>query len=85
MAQSYTLFELNALSDDELNKAAEELGTKGRLPKISRQEMCIRDSAVTVQEGLQKTVCWYLNNQEWLQYTTSGDYQKYYTEQYQNR
>lgn len=41
--------------------------------------------AVTVQEGLQKTVCWYLNNQEWLQYTTSGDYQKYYTEQYQNR
>ena len=28
MAQSYTLFELNALSDDELNKAAEELGTK---------------------------------------------------------
>lgn len=39
MAQSYTLFELNALSDDELNKAAEELGTKGRLPKISRQEL----------------------------------------------
>lgn len=34
MAQSYTLFELNALSDDELNKAAEELGTKGRFPKI---------------------------------------------------
>lgn len=40
---------------------------------------------VTVQEGLQKTVCWYLNNQEWLKYTTSGEYQNYYQEQYKDR
>lgn len=39
MAQGYTLFELNALSDDELNKVADELGTAGRLPKMERQQL----------------------------------------------
>jgi dTDP-glucose 4,6-dehydratase len=34
------------------------------------------------EEGLEKTVDWYLNNQEWLDHVTSGDYQKYYSEQY---
>jgi len=36
-------------------------------------------------EGIEKTVDWYLNNQEWLDSTTSGDYQKYYEEMYGNR
>ena len=35
------------------------------------------------EEGLEKTVDWYLQNEEWLQNVTSGDYQKYYEEQYQ--
>lgn len=39
MAQGYTLFELNALSDDELNKVAGELGTSGRVPKMARQQV----------------------------------------------
>jgi dTDP-glucose 4,6-dehydratase len=34
------------------------------------------------EEGLEKTVEWYLDNEEWLNGVTSGDYQKYYTEQY---
>jgi len=34
------------------------------------------------EEGLEKTVDWYLQNEEWLQNVTSGDYQKYYSEQY---
>ena len=33
-------------------------------------------------EGLEKTIEWYLNNQEWLDNVTSGDYQKYYRKQY---
>ncbi|MFP4470323.1 MAG: dTDP-glucose 4,6-dehydratase [Bacteroidales bacterium] len=37
------------------------------------------------EEGLQKTVDWYLENTEWLENVTSGDYQKYYQEQYVNR
>ena len=34
------------------------------------------------EEGLSKTIDWYLNNEEWLNNVTSGDYQKYYTSLY---
>lgn len=37
------------------------------------------------EEGLEKTVDWYLQNEEWLKNVTSGDYQKYYEEQYTKR
>jgi dTDP-glucose 4,6-dehydratase len=37
------------------------------------------------EEGLEITVDWFLNNQEWLDNVTSGNYQKYYTEMYANR
>ena len=41
--------------------------------------------SVTFEEGLDKTVDWYLNNSEWLQNVTSGNYMKYYEEQYAGR
>ncbi len=37
------------------------------------------------EEGIEKTIDWYLGNEEWLQNVTSGDYQKYYEQQYQKR
>lgn len=37
------------------------------------------------EEGIEKTIKWYLDNQEWLDNITSGDYQKYYEEMYSNR
>eukprot|EP01136_Pigoraptor_vietnamica_P032551 Opistho-1_new@94514 len=37
------------------------------------------------EEGLEKTVDWFLNNQEWLDNVTSGNYQKYYDSMYTNR
>ncbi|WP_276362308.1 dTDP-glucose 4,6-dehydratase [Daejeonella sp. H1SJ63] len=37
------------------------------------------------EEGLEKTVEWYLHNDEWLQSVTSGSYQSYYEEQYGKR
>ena len=37
------------------------------------------------EEGLEKTVDWYLANEEWLRNVTSGDYLKYYNEQYVKR
>lgn len=37
------------------------------------------------EEGLGKTVDWYLTNQEWLNGITSGDYQQYYEKMYTNR
>jgi dTDP-glucose 4,6-dehydratase len=36
-------------------------------------------------EGLEKTVAWYLANEEWMKNVTSGDYQKYYDNQYTKR
>ena len=39
----------------------------------------------TFKEGIQKTILWYLDNQEWVKSVTSGDYQKYYDDMYTNR
>ena len=38
--------------------------------------------SVTFQEGLSKTIDWYLENEEWMKGVTTGNYQKYYKEQY---
>lgn len=37
------------------------------------------------REGLEKTVDWYLSNQEWLDHVLSGDYTNYYDRQYKQR
>ncbi len=34
------------------------------------------------EEGLEKTVDWYLDNQDWLDHVTSGEYQRYYEKMY---
>ena len=39
----------------------------------------------TFKEGIKKTIQWYLDNQEWVESVTSGDYQKYYDEMYSKR
>lgn len=41
--------------------------------------------SITFEEGLELTVDWYLNNQDWVEKITSGDYQQYYQEMYVNR
>jgi dTDP-glucose 4,6-dehydratase len=38
--------------------------------------------SVTFEEGLEKTIDWYLENEEWLKNVTSGAYKDYYTKQY---
>ncbi|MGC9374904.1 MAG: dTDP-glucose 4,6-dehydratase [Bacteroidales bacterium] len=37
------------------------------------------------EEGMEKTIDWYLENEEWLKHVLSGDYEKYYDEQYVKR
>ncbi|HRB19103.1 MAG TPA: dTDP-glucose 4,6-dehydratase, partial [Chitinophagales bacterium] len=34
------------------------------------------------EEGLEKTVDWYLQNEDWLTHVTSGEYLNYYNKQY---
>jgi dTDP-glucose 4,6-dehydratase len=37
------------------------------------------------EEGIEKTVAWYLDNKEWLENITSGDYKEYYKKNYDNK
>lgn len=43
------------------------------------------EPSVTFEEGLSKTIDWYLENEEWLNSVTSGEYQKYYEGMYAGR
>ena len=54
----------------DATKLSEELGWKPSLQ---------------FEEGLERTVTWYLDNQEWLNNVTSGEYQKYYDGMYSTR
>ena len=41
--------------------------------------------SITFEEGLEKTVDWYLANTDWVDEITSGSYRNYYEKMYQNR
>ncbi len=43
------------------------------------------EPSLQFEEGIEKTVKWYLEHQEWLDQVTSGDYQRYYERMYGNR
>ena len=43
------------------------------------------EPSLQFEEGIEKTVRWYLDNQAWMDRVTSGDYQKYYDDMYKNR
>ncbi|WP_289739407.1 dTDP-glucose 4,6-dehydratase [Paramuribaculum intestinale] len=43
------------------------------------------EPSLQFEEGIEKTVKWYLDNQEWMDYITSGEYEKYYDDMYSGR
>jgi dTDP-glucose 4,6-dehydratase len=43
------------------------------------------EPSLQFEEGIEKTVRWYLDHQEWVDNVTSGEYQKYYEQMYSNR
>ena len=43
------------------------------------------EPSLQFEEGIEKTVRWYLDNQDWMANITSGDYEKYYEEMYKGR
>jgi dTDP-glucose 4,6-dehydratase len=43
------------------------------------------EPSLQFEEGIEKTVRWYLDNQEWMDNITSGEYEKYYEEMYKGR
>ncbi len=42
------------------------------------------EPSLQFEEGIEKTVRWYLDNQEWIDHITSGEYEKYYNSMYRN-
>jgi dTDP-glucose 4,6-dehydratase len=49
-----------------------------------QQELGWRPS-VSFEQGLEKTVDWYLSNEAWINHITSGEYENYYRKQYEER
>ena len=43
------------------------------------------EPSLQFEEGIDKTVRWYLDNQEWMDNITSGEYEKYYQDMYKGR
>ena len=43
------------------------------------------EPSLQFEEGIEKTVKWYLDNQEWMDNVTSGEYEKYYDAMYKSR
>ena len=43
------------------------------------------EPSLQFEEGIEKTVRWYLDNEAWMDSVTSGDYQRYYDDMYQSR
>ena len=43
------------------------------------------EPSLQFEEGIEKTVRWYLDNQEWMDNVTSGEYEKYYDAMYRSR
>ena len=43
------------------------------------------EPSLQFEDGIEKTIRWYLENQSWIDNVTSGDYMKYYEEMYSNR
>ena len=63
--------------------------TGPNMPHVLAFQQSLRELGWTptlqFEEGLEKTVDWYLANQEWLKQVTSGNYMNYYEEQYTHR
>lgn len=74
-------------SDGLITYVTDRLGHDMRYAIDSRklQKELGWEPSLQFEEGIEKTVRWYLDNQEWMDNVTSGDYQKYYDSMYSKR
>lgn len=74
-------------SDDLITYVTDRLGHDMRYAIDSRklQRELGWEPSLQFEEGIEKTVRWYLDNQEWMDRITSGEYEKYYESMYKNR
>ncbi len=74
-------------SDELITFVTDRLGHDMRYAIDSRklQRELGWEPSLQFEEGIEKTVRWYLDNQEWMDNITSGDYERYYEEMYKGR
>ena len=72
---------------DLITYVTDRLGHDARYAIDSTKLQCELgwEPSLQFEEGIEKTVRWYLDNQEWMDNVTSGDYQKYYEEMYASK
>ena len=85
--QSVLKTDLSNISYDLITYVSDRLGHDMRYAidpsKIARELGWYPETPFTV--GIEKTIRWYLENQEWVEEVASGDYQKYYEQMYSGR
>ena len=74
-------------SDELITYVTDRMGHDMRYAIDSRklQSELGWEPSLQFEEGSEKTVRWYLDNQEWMDNITSGDYEKYYEDMYSKR
>ena len=74
-------------SDELITYVTDRLGHNMRYAIDSRklQKELGWEPSLQFEEGIEKTVKWYLDNQEWMDNITSGDYERYYEDMYSKR
>lgn len=74
-------------SDGLITYVSDRLGHDMRYAIDSRklQRELGWEPTLQFEEGIEKTVKWYLDNRDWMENITSGDYERYYEEMYLNR
>lgn len=74
-------------SDELITYVTDRLGHDMRYAIDSRklQSELGWEPSLQFEEGIEKTVRWYLDNQAWMDNITSGEYEKYYAEMYGRR
>ena len=74
-------------SDDLITYVTDRLGHDARyaIDSSKLQRELGWEPSLQFEEGIEKTVRWYLDHQSWLDNVTSGDYLNYYEEMYRNR
>ena len=74
-------------SEDLITYVTDRLGHDARyaIDSTKLQKELGWEPSLQFEEGIEKTVRWYLDNQEWMDNVTSGDYQNYYEDMYKGR
>lgn len=85
--QSVLKTDLSNINHDLITYVSDRLGHDMRYAidpsKIARELGWYPETPFTL--GIEKTIRWYLENQEWVEEVVSGDYQKYYEQMYNGR